>query len=86
MSNAADILELKQAIAHNLKIGYWNPSNQDIYLMAVYITEQNQEPTTEELFKLVKKYYKGILLHSANEGIDNSDLITILNLATKVKR
>lgn len=75
----------KQAIAHNLKIAKWEPTNNQILSIANDIYERNSEPDNRELLDIIKSHYSKEILYFAKEGLDNSDLITLLTLATQVK-
>lgn len=75
----------KQAIVHNLKIAKWEPTNNQILSIANDIYERNSEPDNRELLDIIKSHYSKEILYFAKEGLDNSDLITLLTLATQVK-
>jgi hypothetical protein len=79
------IYKFKQAIEHNLKIAKWEPTNNQILSIANDIYERNYEPDNRELLYIIKGHYSKEILYFANEGLDNSDLITLLALATQVK-
>ena len=79
------VSKFKQAIEHNLKIAKWEPTNNQILSIANDIYERSSEPDSRELLDIIKSHYSKEILYFANEGLDNSDLITLLTLATQVK-
>lgn len=74
---------LKEAIQKKLSICNWNPSEKILKRIANRIKLLNREPSQLELSEIIRTEY-GSYKTYVLEGIDNSDLITLLRLANNV--
>lgn len=74
---------LKEAIRKKMSIHDWNPSEETLKKVANRIKLLNREPSRVELAEIIRTEY-GDYKTYVFEGIDNSDLITLLRLANNV--
>ena len=75
--------DLKKELETSLLITKWSPSKGELTLIASRLKDFDGEPTRSNISKIVLGVidsYEAITL----EGVDNSDLSTLLLLATKV--
>lgn len=78
------ILDLKKEIEAALLITSWSPTGSDLREIARKIREKKGSLTRGELEVIVSGVV-GSFTHAMMEGVDNSDLITILMMATKIE-
>lgn len=78
------IFNLKREIEAALLITNWSPTDSDLREIARKIRKKNGSLTRGELEEIVSSVV-GSFTHAVMEGLDNSDLITILMMATKIE-
>ena len=78
-----DLILLKAEIQRKLNIFTWNPSENIISRIATRIAQLGKEPSKQELSRIVQSEY-GEYKTIICEGVDNSDLITLLKLAQSI--
>lgn len=78
-----DLILLKDKIQQKLNIYTWNPSENILRRIATRIAKLNKEPSKQELSRIVHSEY-GEYKTIICEGVDNSDLITLLKLAQSI--
>ncbi len=78
------ILNLKREIEAALLITSWSPSESDLREISRKIRETRPPLTQCELEAIVSSVV-GSFTHAVMEGLDNSDLTTILMMATKIE-
>lgn len=78
------ILNFKAKIEAALRIGKWSPTDTELREISRKIRSHGQKLTSDELERIVSSVV-GPFLHSTMEGVDNSDLKTILVMATKIE-
>lgn len=77
-----DLNDLKKELEAALLITKWSPSNEQLELIANCLKSIKTRPTKSDIEKIVLGVVGSYEIIS-REGIDNSDLTTLLLLATK---
>ncbi|MFM8443328.1 MAG: hypothetical protein ACKN9W_08305 [Methylococcus sp.] len=78
-----NIRTLKAELESALMITKWSPTDNQLFEIAKKLKDFKGKPTKSNIEKIVLDVvgtYQGVML----EGVDNSDLTTLLMLATKV--
>jgi len=75
-------INFKSELESILMITDWSPTEKELIEIATFLSESEKELSKNDVEKIVYDVvgsYESILL----EGVDNSDLTTLLKLATK---
>lgn len=78
------ILNLKREIEATLLIKSWSPSESELREISRKIWEVRGRLTRAKLAEIVSSVV-GSFTHAVMDGLDNSDLTTILMMATKIE-
>ena len=76
-------LEFKKELETALRISAWNPTKDDLLKIAMALYQQHGKVTKVDVENIIREVC-GPFRQMLIEGSDNSDLTTLLVMATKV--
>ncbi len=76
-----DLIKLKQAIEQVLSIVEWAPTDEELREIAQRLRGIQSDLTKDAVSKVVSSVIGDRYLVYCCEGLDNSDILTLLNLA-----
>ncbi|MCH1783508.1 hypothetical protein [Psychrobacter glaciei] len=82
MNNSSNLNRFKKSLETHLNIVKWSPTEQQVQNI---LEALQHNCTKEEVLQVVFDVYGEDIIFSAFEGIDNSDINSLLLLATKVR-